>query len=261
MRMGMEVFGALLPDGVSVPAFTLVVIMSYAAAALTASFGLGGGLALLAVMTAVFPPAAVIPVHGVAQLGANFSRLALQWRAVVWPIIGWFAAGGAIGAAIGARVFIELPVEALKFCVGAFVLYSVWGPKLKTFNPGAVTFFSTGLIGGFLTMFFGATGPIAATMLGATRLDRLSIVASHAACMVAQHGLKSLAFGALGFAFWPWAPAIAAILMAGFLGSLTGVGLLRKMPETAFRAGFRGMLTMIALYLIADALFSILKTD
>lgn len=257
----MDGASSLLPDGVSAIALGLVVVASYAAAALTASFGLGGGLALLAVMTAVFPPAAVVPVHGVAQFGANLSRFSLQWRSVVWPIIGWFAAGGAIGAAVGARVFVELPVEALQFCVGAFVLYSVWGPKLSAFDPGPASFFLTGLAGGFLTMFFGATGPIAATMLGATRLDRHSIVASHAACMVAQHGLKTVAFGALGFAFGPWALAIAAIVTAGFLGSLTGVRFLRSMPEERFRAGFRSMLTIIAAYLVGEAFYSLLRTD
>ena len=34
--------------------------------------------------------------------------------------------------------------------------------------------------------------------------------------MTIQHGFKILAFGFLGFAFWPYAPFLTAMLIAGF---------------------------------------------
>ncbi|GAB4523538.1 MAG: hypothetical protein Kow00133_11530 [Amphiplicatus sp.] len=256
----MDLLAALAPEGVTPLAALLVVAASFFTAALTAAFGLGGGLALLAVMGALFPPAAVVPVHGAAQLGANLSRFALQRRDVVWPIVLWFALGGVLGAALGGRIYVALPDEALRAAVGLFILLTVWGPKPKTFEPGARTFFLTGAVGAFLTMFFGATGPIAATMLSATRLDRLKTVATHAACMVAQHGLKTLAFGAIGFAFGEWALLIAAILTAGFLGSWAGVRFLRAMPEARFRTGFRLMLTFFGFYLLGAAGLSVFRT-
>ena len=42
--------------------------------------------------------------HGVAQLGANFSRFTLQQRHVLWPIILWFALGSALGAFVGGLI-------------------------------------------------------------------------------------------------------------------------------------------------------------
>ncbi|MBI1364528.1 MAG: TSUP family transporter [Alphaproteobacteria bacterium] len=248
------------PEGVSLAAAALVVAASFFTAALTAAFGLGGGLGLLAVMSALFPAAAVIPIHGAAQLGANSSRLFLQRRTVVWPIVFWFALGGIVGAAIGARLYVALPEAALKAGVGAFVLYAVWGPKPKGFAPGRKSFAATGAVAAFLTMFFGATGPITASMLGTTKLDRLQIVSTHAACMVIQHAMKTLAFGALGFAFAAWVPLILAILAAGFLGSWLGTRLLRAMPDNRFRAGFRAVLTFFGLYLILTAALSALRT-
>ena len=252
----MDAFASLAPDGVSGLVAALVVLASFFTAALTAAFGLGGGLALLAVMSALFPPAAVIPVHGVAQLGANFSRFALQRADVVWPIVLWFGLGGIIGTAAGGRLFVELPEELLRAGVGAFILFTVWGPKPKSFAPGKATFFLTGAVGAFLTMFFGATGPIAATMLSTTKLDRLNIVATHAACMVVQHGLKTLAFGFIGFAFAQWALLILAILGAGFFGSWAGVRYLRSMPEARFQTGFRLVLTFFGFYLLGAAIFA-----
>ena len=249
----MELAAALLPEGLPLWAGLAAIIAAFFTAALTAAFGLGGGLALLAVMSAVFPAAAVVPVHGVAQLGSNAGRFYLQRRDVVWPIVLWFSAGGLIGAALGGRLAIEMPVWALRAGVAAFILYTVWGPRPKGFRPGVKTFFATGAIGSFLTMFFGATGPIAATMLSATKLDRLGLVATHAACMVAQHGLKIVVFGVLGFAFVDWAALTAAILVSGFAGTVVGTHHLRRMPEASFKRGFKMILTLIAIYLLVAA--------
>ena len=249
----METAASLLPEGVALWAAGLVIFASFFTAALTAAFGLGGGLALLAVMSALFPAAAVIPVHGAAQAGANAGRLYLQRKDVVWRIVLIFSLGGLIGAAIGGRLAVEAPVWLLRGGVGAFILFTVWGPKPKSFAPGPSTFLLTGVAAGFLTMFFGATGPIAAAMLSATALSRLNIVATHAAAMVIQHLTKIAAFGLFGFAFAEWAWLIAAILLSGFAGTYAGTHYLRTMPEETFRRGFKLILTAIAVYLLAAA--------
>lgn len=239
-----------LPDALPLWAAITAIVAAFFTSALTAAFGLGGGLALLAVMSTVFPAPAVIPVHGVAQIGSNASRLYLQRHDAVWPIVLWFAAGGVIGAGLGGRLAVEMPVWALRAGVGAFILFTVWGPRPKSFSPGVKTFFLTGAVGSFLTMFFGATGPIAAAMLSATGLGRLNIVATHAACMVVQHGLKILVFGILGFAYGEWAVLIAAILLAGFIGAVVGTHYLRAMPEETFKRGFKYILSAVAVYLL-----------
>lgn len=250
----MAYFSSLAPEGVAPLVAAAIILASFFTSALTASFGLGGGLALLAVMSATLPAAAVIPVHGVAQLGSNFSRFTLQRRHVVWPIILWFALGCVLGSLVGGKIYVALPESALRAGVGGFVLFTVWGPKPKAFAPGPGSFFATGAIGAFLSMFFGATGPIAATMLSVAKLGKLPTVATHAAAMVFQHGLKTLAFGFLGFAFAKWAPLIAAILVAGYLGAWAGTRLLKSMPEATFRAGFRLTLTAFGIYLLAGGL-------
>jgi uncharacterized membrane protein YfcA len=242
-----------LPEGVPPLAAALVIGASFFTSALTASFGLGGGLALLAAMSAAFPPAAVIPVHGVAQLGSNAGRFLLQRRYVAWSIVAPFVAGAAIGSAIGARIFVALPTALLQGAVGVFVLASVWGPKPRGFAPGPRAFFATGAISSVLSMFFGATGPIAAAMLSNTGLERMPTVATHAAVMVFQHALKTVAFGIVGFAFADWALLLLAIVAAGFAGTTLGVKALQKMPEAMFRRGFRYVLTFFGVYLVVTA--------
>ena len=253
----MAIEASWLPDGVSATTAAIIVLSSFFTSALTAAFGLGGGLALLAILGAAAPPAAAIPVHAVAQLGSNASRLIIQFRHVAWSIALWFVAGSALGSAIGARLFVEIPGALLQGVIGVFVLLTVFGPKPKGFAPGVKTYFATGAASALLSMFVGATGPIAASMLRVTKLDKLKTVATHAAAMAGQHAIKSLAFGFIGFAYADWAFVIAAIIMAGFLGAAAGTRLLHALPEEKFRKGFTLVLTFFGCYLIGTALLQL----
>lgn len=253
IRRGMEFLTPWLPEGVSVAGAMIVIVVAALGAGLTASLGLGGGLVLLAVMSMMLPVAAVIPVHGVAQIGSNASRTLLQLRHVVWPIFLWFSLGGVLGTMLGGQVVIAMPAWALKGGVGCFVLLSIWGPKLSIPSPGVRAFFVTGTVGAFLSLFFGATGPIAASLLARANLNRFAMVATHGSCMVAQHLMKVIAFGVLGFAYGPFVPLMALIVLAGFAGSWAGTKLLRKLPEAQFQAGFKIILTVIAFYLLISA--------
>ena len=128
-------------------------------------------------------------------------------------------------------------------------------PKLAVASPWS--FAAGGLVGSFLTMFFGATGPFVAAVFGAAFPDRLTLVATHAAAMVIQHGLKVLVFGLLGFAFGPYLPLLAAMIATGFLGTLAGTALLKRLPEARFRIAFKALLTLLALDLIRRGLLDL----
>ena len=64
----------LLPEGLAPAVAALLVVASSFTSALTAAFGLGGGIAMLALMGLFVPVAALIPVHGAVQLGSNTGR-------------------------------------------------------------------------------------------------------------------------------------------------------------------------------------------
>ena len=53
-------------------------------------------------------------------------------------------------------------------------------------------------------MIVGATGPLMSVILAQILAnDRKALVATHAAAMTVQHGLKIVVFGLAGFAFRP----------------------------------------------------------
>jgi uncharacterized membrane protein YfcA len=236
-----------LPEGLSVAAFWTVLAGSFVGSFITAAFGIGGGALLLAIMASVMPVAALIPVHGVVQFGSNAGRMAMLWRSVFWPALPWFAIGTVVGAAIGGLVVVELPPQWVQIGIGVFVIYTVLARAPKWFSRWPVV---TGFISSFLTMFFGATGLFVASFTKSHKLERHAHVATHAALMTAQHGLKVVVFGLLGFAFGAWAPVILALIAVGLIGTFTGKLVLNRLSNAHFGTALNVLLILISLRLI-----------
>lgn len=236
-----------LPQGLSEAAFWAILAASFGSSFITAAFGIGGGALLLAIMATLMPPAALIPVHGVVQAGSNAGRLGLLWRSVFWPALPWFALGSVAGVLIGGAVVVELPPHIVQIGVGLFVIYSVLARAPRWFSRWPVL---TGLVSSFLTMFFGATGLFVASFTKSHHLPRHAHVATHAALMTVQHGLKVLAFGALGFAFGPWLAVIAALIAVGLAGTFAGRLVLNRLSDIRFAWALNILLVLISLRLI-----------
>ena len=238
----------LLPPGIDLFAALLLVGASAFTSALTASFGVGGGVAMLALMGMYVPVAALIPLHGVVQLGSNVGRAIRQRANIRMAVAKPFVAGSVVGAFAGAFLVVQLPDALLKLVLGGFIIAITW---LKL--PGIGRLSRSGLavlsmIPAVVTMFVGATGPLVSPVIAKfLENDRKGLVATHAAAMVAQHGLKIVVFGLAGFSFGEWLPLLAAMIFSGFLGTHYGTKLLDRMPEETFRTWFRIALTVLAL--------------
>jgi uncharacterized protein len=244
----------LYPPEISSGTVLLLIAVSFFTSALTAAVGIGGGVALLAVLASIAPPMVVLPVHGVVQIGSNISRASLMRVAIRWDIVRPFALGSLVGIAAGAMVFVAMPSTLLQFILAIFILYTVWAPKLKYADIPIRGFALVGAVATFFTMFIGATGPLLAVFITPAKLRRHAVVATHAMCMSIQHALKALAFGFLGFNFGPWVLLLSAMLGAGFLGTLMGRRVLNKLPEPLFARSFQIVLTLLALRLLWSAL-------
>lgn len=225
----------------------LLVLVSFGTSLITAAFGIGGGAVLLALLAALMPPAALIPVHGAVQFGSNVFRAALMAGHIRRAVVPMFALGAAAGAALGGVIAIDLPPALMQAGVGAFILWSVLARPPRWLAGMPVL---TGAVTSFLAMFFGATGPFVANYVKALKLERHAHVATHAAMMTLQHLLKVAVFGLLGFAFGPWLPLTLAMIVSGFLGTLAGRAVLGRMSDHGFRRALDVLLVLIALRLI-----------
>jgi uncharacterized membrane protein YfcA len=220
----------------------------------TASFGVGGGVLLLAVMAVFLPPQVIVPVHGVVQLGSNAGRALLSWRNVDWRVIAAFVPGALAGAVVGSFVLIALPPAAIYTTIAAFTLYLCWGPRLPRTALGAA---GTSVLGAgttFLTLFVGATGPLVGAFLRQQHDDRFKTVATFATAMAVQHTLKLGVFQLAGFDLKPWLALAAAMIACGAAGTFIGLRLLRRFSDRHFQLVFKLLLTLLALRLLWQAL-------
>lgn len=255
----MESIAALLPDAISASAALLLIAASFFTSAFTAAFGLGGGVAMLALLGVFLPVSALIPVHGAVQLGSNTGRAWHQRAHIRYAIATPFVIGSLAGAAVGALLVLQLPDAILKLALGVFIVVITW-----TKIPGVENLRGAGLAAGsgiiaLANMFFGATGPLLSAFFAQIIPDdRKALIATHAAGMTVQHLLKVVAFTIAGFAFAQWLPLIAVMIAAGYLGTISGSSLLDRMPEERFRLWFRIVVTALALDLMRRGLMALL---
>ncbi|HSF96082.1 MAG TPA: sulfite exporter TauE/SafE family protein [Thermohalobaculum sp.] len=225
----------------------LIVAASFATSFITAAFGIGGGAALLAILASLVPPAALIPVHGLVQLGSNVGRAAIMFRYRDQSVLIPFSIGALIGVALGGSVVVQLPPHVIQIGVGLFVLWSVLAKPPAFMRKSAAI---AGTFSSFLTMFFGGTGPFVAAFVKSLGHPRMTHVATHAMLMTVQHLLKTIAFGFLGFAFGEWLPLIGAMVASGFLGTVVGKHVLARIDEGKFKLALNTILIVLSLRLI-----------
>lgn len=233
--------------GLGWPAALSLLGLSIVSSFITVAFGLGGGAVMLAVIATLLPAAAIIPVHGLVQLGSNAGRGLLMMGHMRLDLLGPFAIGAVAGVATGGALFVQLPPAWIQVGVGSFILWSVvWRPPAMFRRSGLLT----GAVSSFLTMFFGGTGPFVATYVRAQKFDRFGFVGNHAMLMTVQHLLKTLVFAILGFAFSKWIALIALIILFGFVGTALGKLALARLDEKRFRFILNVILVLLAVRLI-----------
>lgn len=238
---------AWLPEGMEPLVFAILIAASFVSSFITVALGIGGGALLLAIMATLVSPAALIPVHGLIQLGSNAGRALMLLRSVFWVALPAFTLGSVLGAVAGGLVVVELPASIVQIGVGGFVIWSVFmKPPAWLKRWPAIT----GAVSTFLTMFFGATGLFVANYTKSLALGRHAHVATHAALMTVQHMLKVVVFGLLGFAFGEWGLFILAMILAGVTGTLSGKLALNRLSDLNFRRALDVVLVLISLRLI-----------
>ena len=231
--------------------FLLLVTTSFIASMLTASVGIGGGTLVLAVLVVTVPIAAVVPLHSVVQLGSNTGRaimtrphvsMRLFWPLVIGAVIGTLAA-----APFSAFWLNEIQLTLL---LAGFTLLVTWVPipAIKTHRSSHNLLFSIGI--SFIGVFVSATGPLIAAYLRHQAAHRQELVATMAASVSTMNFLRIVLFSGLGFVWYEWLVPLAAMIAAGFGGTLIGLQLLGRLPEKLFQTLLKLLLTTLAILMI-----------
>lgn len=169
---------------------SVIALGCFAASAVNAAFATGGVHLTLAAGSAVLPLAAATPMQVALNATSLAARIVTCWRHIHWPVFWMFAPTAAVGAIIGARVFISLDEGVISLCLGGILLALIWlvlrGVTLKLPRR----FVYIGGIHGFFSTIFGVGMFLQPAVLRAD-LARLEITGTLAACIMALEVVKA----------------------------------------------------------------------
>ncbi len=244
-------------DQISLVTIILLVIASGITSFVTAAFGIGGGILLLAVMAHYVPIEILIPVHGLVQLGSNGYRAYKKAPHLDKNIFNSFGMGAILGAIAVSFLLIQLPLQWIQLSVGLFILYLLWGFKPRPHQISASGMFAVGTVTTMLSAFVGATGPLLAAFLHQNKMAKMAHTATFASCMSLQNILKISVFLVAGINFVAWLPLACVMIVSGFIGTRIGLTTLEKFSTQLFKALYTTVVTLLALHLLFKAIFQL----
>jgi len=242
---------SVIPVELSEFTFYFLIFISMVTSFITAAFGIGGGAVLIGLLALKLPPFALLPIHGIVQIGSNFGRTVIFIKEIKKDVLIPFTLGTILGSSLGGTFFIQIDPWLLQLIVAMFILWSVFG-KIPAIGASHITF--GGMFSGFFTMFFGASGTLVAGMVKTMKLEPVNHLATHSALMTIQHLIKVVIFGFVGFAYGEYFFLITGMIISGFIGTLVGKKVLIKFGKKYFQVVLNTILTLIALNLIWNAI-------
>jgi len=230
--------------------FVVLALASFLSSYFSIVAGTAGGLLLLVFMASFYPPAVLIPMHTVIQLGGGLSRMFTMRDWILRSTVLPFTVGCVAGAILGAFIFVSLSQALLMGALGVFVMVITWAPQIGRFGPERGRFAILGFAVTVLGVFVSATGTLVGPFVASASPDRRNHVATMSTLMAITHIAKMGAFLWVGFALGAYVPLIAAMIAANVLGNHVGERSLTRMKEEWFRIGFKVVMTVLALRLI-----------
>jgi uncharacterized membrane protein YfcA len=227
-----------------------LVPLSCLTSALAGAVGLGGGVLLLTLMPGLVPTGAILPLHAITQLASNVSRAAFGWREICWRLLPALIVGGLLGVWAGGALYASVDLRWLPVLVGSLILLITWMPLPVPRGSGGLALALVGCYQTGLGMLAGATGPLGSAVLARYGSQRDGLVVNTAVYQSLGHGLRALAYLALGFSIAPWWPLVGAMVLASIAGSWLGTRLRQHLPQANFLRWFRVLVSVLALRMI-----------
>jgi uncharacterized membrane protein YfcA len=214
------------------------------------TLGMGGGVLLLAVMAQYFPIEILIPLHGLIQLGSNFSRVIYSYKHCERKITWQFAMGAIIGALAGAPFVVAISDQWYKIGLGIFILLVTFVPLPRPQLRFKFKWPLVGAMSSFLGLFVGGTGPLIAPFYLSENLRKENLVATKAACQIFIHLFKVATFFTLGFMIEPYLFLLIGMLAMVFVGNYIGKVILHRVSDRWFMLIFKTLILILSVRMI-----------
>lgn len=225
---------------------------------MTALFGIGGGLVLVAVLSFLLPAKDLIPIHGLVQLASNSSRALFSYKSIKRAMVLPFLLGSALGTAAFGTILPAISLPMLLVVIAIYILLSQWVPWIQRTLLARLPLFWGGFFCTGLGLLVGANGPLVASVIGKRVDNKNELVATAAVFILIGHVYKVAWFGAKGFDFVHYGWVVVLLVCSVIVGSFVGTRVRHHVSEQAHQAWLKGILTLLAIAMLINGLWGLL---
>ena len=210
------------------------------------TFGMAGGMMLMAVYVWLLPVPEAMVLHGVTQLASNGSRAWLHRHAIQRPVLGPYLAGAAVAVTGFLVVRLSLPRGPILLILGSLPFAALLTRRLPPLDPNRPRVAAgCGILVTGAQLAAGVSGPLLDVFFIRAPLAATAVVATKAVTQTLGHLLK-LGYYGMERPSLPW-PIYPAVVVTAFIGTNLGRKLLSRLPENAFRSGGQALMLAIGL--------------
>jgi len=226
--------------------------------------GMGGGIILVLLLPFYLPAQAVIPIHGVAQLASNGSRLLFSLKHVVWRYVVQFIIGAIFGTITVSWLIIKLNLieqnyQYIPLIIASYLLLSLWVKPLKLLLNRIENFYLIGALQTGLGLLVGAPGPITVTLLYKKLSEKEQVIATASLLMGLTNANKIFIYALIGFHYFDYLSVMVATILGAILGSFIGTKLRYKIPKNHFMSIIKVLITLMAMQILIGQFLSFIK--
>ncbi len=222
----------------------LILAIGLGAGAVSGLIGFGATTMVMPILVLTFGPKAAVPIMAIAAVLANLARIMAWWSAINWRAVGAYSIAAVPGAALGARVMLELDPVLLDVILGGFFIGLI--PMRRWFASHGMAVSLTGLfcaggVIGCLTGIVANTGPINAPFFLAHGLVKGAFIGTEAMAsffMFSSKGISFRYFGAM-----PNEIILSGLIVGSSL--MAGVWIAKRFVQNLDDNQFRGLMDIV----------------
>ncbi len=232
----------------------LIIAIGLCAGILSGIVGFGSTTIVMPILVLTFGPKAAIPIMAIASVLGNFARIMVWWSAINWRAVGAFSLPAVPGAALGARIMLQLDPMLLDVFLGGFFIAMIpirrWLLSRQIHVP-LWGLSCAGAIVGTLTGIVSNTGPVNTPFFLAHGLVKGAFIGTEAMSSLFMFSSKSAAFRYFG------ALPDEVILNGLIVGStlMVGAWVAKRFVEKLDEDHFRGLMDAV-LFIAGIAMIS-----
>lgn len=233
--------------------YLLFVLLGFSASIVSAVFGFGTALIVLAVGSHILPVKEAIVLGTVLFAASTVFKTVLFGKHVDWKVAGTMAVASLPFAYLGASLLFEVPAELLRRLLGAMILLYIALTVFKMIPRFKIG--TTGLIGGsaaygFVSGLLGSGNLIKAIIFREMNITKQAFVGAMAATSVLSNAAKISAYSASGLLSANQTAPIIGLVLGAITAVLIGRKILHIVSVAHFEKGIQVVLAVSAIALL-----------